>query len=326
MRLSIFALALSIAFAASAQTGAPAGLGVPPPAPGSAVVMVVEDGGLDPATVRTVRSLAQAALRQRGVVVLDDKRFEAVQLPDDKIKLALRELGATKIYALQMGRLGQKLILTLQEQGAERLDPIYSASLAVGAVEETDAALPKLVSAVLERRSPADNANVIPYEGPPRRKRNGLLIGIVGLTFGFTSSDTKTYTKPFGINGTLGYELGQWRVDLTGYAESHGSGSTGFLGMGATYALLGGETSPYVSAALGYAALGGSGVPGSSTSTADASNSGLGLSVGGGIEFLRLHNFHAIVGAEILVPAFDTKALHLSLPFATLLHLRVGFN
>jgi hypothetical protein len=286
--------------------------------------MVIEDGGLDPATVRTMRGLVEAALRDRGVTVTWHRRLEEVRPPDDITKAALQNIGASTLFALQVGRLGSKLILTLQQRSGERLDSVFSASLPAAGPEEADRVLPRLVGAVIERRPATEGATlrtVTADEARPLQQKQSAKLFSLGLTFGFNSSAGRTYTRPFGVNAALSYEIEHWRVDLVGIAEGHGSSSTAFLGLGGTYLFMDGDISPYVSAALGYSALGGAAVPGGYDDTA----SGAAATVGAGLEFLRLHNFRLMVGADLLIPFYDTKNIQLSSPVSPLLHLRMAF-
>ncbi len=317
-RFAVLAGLLAASSAALAQPAAEIAVG------GPVAVMVIEDGGLDPATVRTVRRLAAAALRQRGLAVLEDQRFAEVRLPDEATSALLRERGAARLYALQMGKLGQKLILTLQELGTDTLENRFSTSLSIAAIEEADRILPRLVDAVLDRRQAADNATfntVTSSEAAPAQTKSGTTKISLGLTFGFNGSQGKSYTKPFGLNGAIGYEIAHWRAGLTGFVEGHGSGSSGFFGIGGTWLPLDGEISPYLGAALGYSSIGGSG----GSSQLDNSVSGVGVLLGVGLEFLRLHGFRLIAGLDLLVPFYDTSAIHVSSRATPLLVMKIAF-
>ena len=318
-RWSPLLVALAVLIAASRAEAEAA----PPARTTPATVMVTDDGALDPETIRTMRGLLATALRERHLIILEDKRFEEVALPGEPQQRALRELGADRIYALSVGRLGSKLLLTLQERSGETFAPAFSATLPANAVEEADRILPRLVDAVLARRPPGETARVgtvTSDEAREQRQKQAYKLVFLGLTFGFLGSEGRSFGRPFGINASIAYELQHVRVDLLGFIESHGSGSTGFLGLSGAYLFLDDDISPFVSAGLGYTGVGGAG-----TSTQEGSAGGLGVLAGAGVEFFRLHNFRVVISADLVVPLYSVSSLKLSSPVSPVLHVKFGF-
>src|SRR5512136_2911772 len=105
-RLSVFAVLALASLAASPVAGA------------SAVVIVAEDGGFPPDTVKTVRSLAVTELRSRGVDVGEET--------------PTRE----REFVLRLGRLDQKVLITLEDLEPPRTTPSFAATHAASSIDE----------------------------------------------------------------------------------------------------------------------------------------------------------------------------------------------
>src|ERR1041384_4355903 len=74
-----------------------------------ALLVLADDGALEPSAVHAIRNIALSELRKRGVTVIEDRRTEGVRLVDESISDLATELGARRVFALRVGgRLGQK--------------------------------------------------------------------------------------------------------------------------------------------------------------------------------------------------------------------------
>ena len=119
-----------------------------------AVVLVAEDGGFDSSTIQTVRTIASSELRARGVAVTDDPEYHAtVPLTDDLLQ-ALSQRGVERLFVLRLGRLGEKVMISMEELRAPDSTPLFASTLMASSIEEADTVIPRLVRSVLERIPP----------------------------------------------------------------------------------------------------------------------------------------------------------------------------
>src|SRR5260221_8847293 len=68
-----------------------------------AVLVLADDGALDPSAVRAIRSLTASELRKRGVAVSEDRRTEGVLPVDASLTRLADGLGAHRIFVLRIG-------------------------------------------------------------------------------------------------------------------------------------------------------------------------------------------------------------------------------
>ena len=186
--------AVLLAFAGGTSAGA------------DAVVIVAEDGGFDTPTVRTVRSLMSTALRARGIPVIEDARFAEPCPLDTETRVALAESGADRLFVLRLGRLGKKVLMSLEELVPDTLAPVRTASLTAERIDESDTVIPRLVRSVVEREpveKGARIATVTDHESEPFRKKPGEGLFIIGVGL-----------APLGGSIGWSYEARDWRLGI----------------------------------------------------------------------------------------------------------------
>lgn len=259
-----------------------------------AMVVVVDDGGLDTGTVRALRSVAMGAVRRRGVSVSDDSRTEGVHAVNDALgKLAREDLGVQRVFAVRIGgRLGQKILLTAEELSAATLAQVYSASLTAGGLEESDTVMKRLVDAVIDRRPVEDNAglgSVTAQESKKFNKRPGERFFSLGLPIAFFKGGETG--GPFGFSVGYSYEAETFRIGAILEGAARAGQGIGFFGFDADWLPIDGEVSPYLGAGFGYMGANDTG--------------GLGGKAEAGVELFRLHAVRVMAGVELLVPFFS---------------------
>jgi hypothetical protein len=249
--LSAFAV-LALAFAVT-----------PPCAGASAVVIVAEDGGFPPDTVRAVRSLAVTELRSQGIDVGDEAATQ------------------DREFVLRLGRLDQKVLITLEDLAPPRTTPEFAATHAASSIDEADVVVPRLVHAVLNRE-PFDKgarmATVTAQESTPFRSRPGEGLFVIGVGL-----------APLGGSIGWSYEARAWRLGILAQGADDGAS---FLGIEGAWIPYDGNVSPYVGAGLG--SVGGD---------FDAS---LGTKLEVGVELFRLHGVRLMAGVSAIVP-FESR-------------------
>jgi hypothetical protein len=225
----------------------------------SAIVVVAENGGFPAATVQTVRSLTATELRVRGLDVRDE--------PSE----------ASRQFVLSLGRLEQKVLITLEDVVPPATVPEFAVTHAAASLDEADIVIPRLVRAVLEREpfeSSARMGTVTAQESAPFRSRPGEGLFILGIGL-----------EPLGGSIGWSYEARRFRLGVLAQgAGEHGS----FLGIDGAWLPYDGNVSPYLGAGLGI-------VDGGN----DAS---LGTKLEVGIEFFRLHGVRLMAGVGAIVP------------------------
>jgi hypothetical protein len=199
-----------------------ASLAAAPPAGASAVVVVAEDGGFAPDTVRTVRSLAVTELRTRGIDVAEDT-------------------GARdREFVLRLGRLDRKVLITLEDVEPPKTTPDFAATHAASSLDEADIVVPRLVRAVLNRE-PFDKGARMPtvtsQESTGFRSRPGEGLFVIGVGL-----------APLGGSIGWSYEARAWRLGILAQGADDGAS---FFGVEGAWIPYDGSVSPYVGAGLG---------------------------------------------------------------------------
>lgn len=249
----------------------------------TAVVLVAEDGGYDPATLQTVRTIASNALRARGVPLADDPRYHTTVPLTDEVLQAASEQGTTQLFVLRFGPLGAKVMISLEELEAPNSTPLYVATLIAENIEESDTVVPRLVDSVLDR-VPVENtatvATLTAEESEEFRKKPGEGLWILGLG-----------VAPLG--GSLGWshEAVNWRLGAVFLGANDNPTFTGFEG--ALIPLVG-DISPYVGLGIGIVAP-----PADNEGDAKAK---LGGKLDIGVEFFRLHGVRLLVEVSAVIP------------------------
>jgi hypothetical protein len=250
-RLSILAVLALASLAATPSAGA------------SAVVIVAEDGGFPPDTVQTVRSLAVTELRTRGIDVGEDTRTR------------------DREFVLRLGRLDQKVLITLEDLEPPKTTPDFAATHAASSIDEADVVVPRLVRAVLNRE-PFDRgarmSTVTAQESTPFRSRPGEGLFVIGVGL-----------APLGGSIGWSYEARAWRLGILAQGADDGAS---FFGVEGALIPYDGSVSPYVGAGLG--SVGGD---------VDAS---LGTKLEVGVEAFRLHRVRLMAGVSAIIP-FESR-------------------
>jgi len=236
-----------------------ASLAAAPFAGASAIVIVAEDGGFPPDTVKTVRSLAVTELRTRGIDIVEEPRTR------------------DREFVLRLGRLDQKVLITLEDLEPPSTTPDFAATHAASSIDEADVVVPRLVRAVLNRESfdkGARMSTVTAQESTPLRSRPGEGFFVIGVGL-----------APLGGSIGWSYEARAWRLGVLAQGADDGAS---FFGVEGAWIPYDSSVSPYIGAGLG--SVGGDG---------DAS---LGTKLELGVEFFRLHRVRLMAGLSAIVP------------------------
>jgi hypothetical protein len=280
-----------------------ASLAAAPVAGESAIVVVAEDGGFPPAAVRTVRSLAATELRGRGLDVREDPRFEGTVLLGPETLANLAGAGASRVFVLRLGRLEQKVLITVEELAPPAAAP-FAQTHAASSLDEADTVVPRLVRAVLDREPFEKSARmqtVTTAESEPLRRKPGEGLFVIGLGL-----------EPLG--GSLGwsYETRRWRLGVLAQGADEGAS---FFGIDGAWLPHDGNVSPYLGAGLGIVGPGDDG---------DGSGDGasLGTKLEAGVELFRLHRVRLMAGVSAIIPFESVSGVD---GVSWGLHLRCGF-
>jgi hypothetical protein len=244
-----------------------ASLAAAPSAGAGAVVIVAEDGGFAPETIRTVRSLVVTELGLRGIDVGENA-------------------GARdREFVLRLGRLDQKVLITLEDVVPPKTTPEFAATHAASSLDEADVVVPRLVRAVLNRE-PFDQGARMPtvtaQESAPFRNRPGEGLFVIGVGL-----------APLGASIGWSYEARAWRLGILAQGADDGAS---FFGVEGAWIPWDGNVSPYVGAGLGSVG-GGDG---------DDTGASLGTKLEVGVEAFRLHKVRLMAGVSAIIP-FESR-------------------
>ncbi len=261
-------------------------------------VAVTEGGGLDAATLRTLRSLAIAELRRMGGRVSEEAGNEALLAP-----AALRGLadGSRRVLTLRVaGRLGSKVPLFLEELDKDGA-VMGSATLTAASIEECDIVIPRLVQALLGRKpveETARMATVTESESREFRNRPGNSHFIMGLQAPlFTASGNDKDTS--GISLGYLYNTEHWMLGVEGGGSTAGDTSIGYpVLIHASWLPSDGPISPYFGAGIGYISV---------RENGESLGDGLGFRLSAGVEFFRLHRMRLQVGMDLYLPQAKSR-------------------
>jgi len=258
-----------------------------------AVLVLADDGALDPSAVRAIRNVAAGELRKRGIAVADDRRTLGVHAVDEDLAILAMDVGARRLFALRVGgQLGHKIPLSLEELSPSTLGTVHSASLTASGLEECDIVAARLVDAVLGGGSAESNAQmttVTAVESKPFAKKPGERFWFVGLPVALYNGNE----RPAGFSLAYGYEAENFRISISSAVYSRGSEGVGYVAMEGAWIPFATEFSPYIGGGIGYMSTGDDG--------------GLGGVVEGGLEAFRLHGVRALAGVQLAIPFFDQQ-------------------
>jgi hypothetical protein len=250
----------------------------------ASVVLVAEDGGYDPSTVQTVRTIASTELRVHGVALTDDPRYHSTVPLTEAALQGVAGLGAERLFVLRLGRLGEKVLISMEELKAPDPKPVFAAALTAENIEEADTVIPRLVRAVLDRVPPEKTASistVTAQEAKSLRKKPGEGLFVLGLCL-----------APLGGSVGWSYEAPTWRL---GVLFQGAEDDPGYFGLEGAWIPLEGEISPYFGAGLGVLAP--------ANDAGDEAKLGAKLDLG--VEFFRLRGVRLMVGVSGVIPLAD---------------------
>jgi hypothetical protein len=249
----------------------------------SAVVIVAEGAGFSTESLHTVRSIATTELRARGVSVVEDGSLEGVHpLTPETMALAER-LGAERAFLFRLGRLEEKVLMSLEEVEVPSQAPVYVARLTASSLDESDVVIPRLVRAVVNRQPVEEGqriATMTDQETVPFKKKPGEGLFMLGVGL-----------APLGGSIGWSYEAQYWRL---GVLFQGAENDPSFFGVEGAWIPFDTNISPYVSAGLG--------VVGAAN---DGDGTALGTKLEFGAEFFRLHGVRLLAGASVIIPFED---------------------
>ncbi len=248
-----------------------------------AVLVAAEHGGFDPPTVRAVRAIAAGQLRARGIAVIEDPRIDPLRPLGAEAAGLLEAVGASRLFVLRIGdRLDQKVPLSFEEARPRDASLLFAATLTATGIDEADPVVPRLVDAVIDRRSAEASAHiqtVTRKEGEPFNKRPGERFWVIGIPL-----------EPLGFSIARWHEAERWRVGVVLEGAGNDDEGRGFLGVDGAWLPSTGAISPYLGGGLGIVGAG--------------EKQGAGLKLEAGVELLRHHRVRLMVGADAVIPFF----------------------
>jgi len=204
---------------------------------------------------------------------------------------SLTQDGRRVIVLRVMGRLGQKVPLSLEEVDA-RGQVLHSASMTAGHLEESDIIVPRLVESLLKRVTPdstARYATVTEAEAREPLKRPGTGHFAMGMPI-----ITGGGSNPQGLSLGYLYTAQTWMLGLEGFiASSDKSGVSSPLFLHAAWLPSDGPVSLYVGGGVGFLTV---------KEEGEHFDSGMGVRASIGVECFRLHRMRLQVGADIYLP------------------------
>lgn len=266
-----------------------------------AVVVLVDDGGIGPASARTACRIFADELRRLGVEVAESPDLEQVHPLDDTIKQEMARVGAGRIFVLSLLQLGNKLIAKVELRSAD-FTILSSRQLTASGPEELDVVIPRLTEALIKNTSVGESARidtVTAQEGRKWEKLPGEFLWGFGIILGGGLSEGTNFI--YGLDFQFSYEMEhfQLRFQLGGMANFDDEEKDGLFrtGVGATYIPFTSFWSPFLGVSLDYVYL----------NLGGYERGGVGLIVHGGVEFFRLHSSRLVVGLDLVVPFFEIR-------------------
>ena len=240
------------------------------------VCLIGEHSGFPEADARTAALLVCDELRKQGIPVGEP----VYRAPD-----------SASIYRVGLHRLGQKLLVRLSHENPVGT-VIIERQIQLGNIEEMISAAPRLVDALVHRKSLAstvDIESVVEQEARELRK----IPGESCLDIGFSGTTNRVGFRLGWFHGTPAYAVG---VELGGVGTTEEDSYTyQFYGIGGRYFINKKNFSPYVG--------GGAGLAGSKGDEYGDEDYSMGAYAVGGIEALRLT--HVRVRLELRVDFAD---------------------
>jgi hypothetical protein len=289
------AVASTVAFAQEATPvvapEAPPPPVAPPPA-GTACLIGVHPG-IDEADAQTATMLVCHELRKQNVS-LGEPVFDAQ--------------GAAAAYRVVFHRLGAKILIRLShEQPLGSI--VIDRQLMLGSIEEMTAAAPRLVDALVHRKtmsSTVNVVNVVEQDSPVRRKKTGEFLWNLGL-FGTFIPGTDIMAAP-GMEIGGFYETESFSVGMNMRFGGANQGDDGFgqfsVSVGGRHFFNKQNLSPYLGGGLAWSTLGFDRET-DGLRKEYSTEPGLGAYAVVGIEFLRLYESRMMFELRIDAPLYQ---------------------
>ena len=274
-------------------------IGMSQAASADAVVIVADDAGYEESTLRTLRSIVSTELRTHGVAVLDDARFDPA-VGAETLRSA-EETGAERVFVLRLGRLEEKVLMSLEELNPPSRAPVFVSRLTATSIDEADKVIGRLVTSVLSREAVEKTARVATVtedEAEPFQKKPGEGLFILGVGL-----------APLGGSIGWSHEAEHWRLGVL----FQGDEDVGFFGVDGAWLFSNNNISPYLGVGLG--------VVGPDCDNCDG-GAVMGTKLEVGVEFFRLHGARLMVGVHAVIPFESRNGMD---TFNPGIHVRVGF-
>jgi hypothetical protein len=217
--------------------------------------------------------------------VVEDERLQGVHPIGPETMSLTEDLGADRVFVFRLGRLQEKVLMSLEEIAPPDAGPVHVARLTASSLDESDTVIPRLVRAVLERESIEEGqrvATMTDQETEPFKKKAGEGLFMLGVGI-----------APLGGSIGWSYEARFWRL---GVLFQGAENDPGFFGVEGAWIPLDTSISPYISAALGVV-----------TAASEGDDTALGTKLEVGAEFFRLHGVRLFVGASAVIPFEDLR-------------------
>lgn len=284
-----------------------------------AAVAIPDTGDQPRTTVRTLHTLLQSELGKRGIRVKSRLVPRRVSVRRRGLAAYARAHRLRRVYELRLLPSGDKLVVMLDEKRGRRMRSVFSAKLSAGSAEELDAVVPRLVDAVVARRSPtppppppkpaavaeaaataaaapeSPESSVVPVASVAAQ---GAPAGRTEWLWGFSvhpGSFLRAAAGLYGGSGALYYDTAPWRIGV----EAGGMGGDGrvlTLSGRAHYRFMTTEKiSPMMGAGLGFMMM---------NTEEGASGSGVSFSMTGGAQLTHVKAAKLVAEVEVILPLF----------------------
>ncbi|HIA01122.1 MAG TPA: hypothetical protein EYN06_05750 [Myxococcales bacterium] len=268
-----------------------------------------ETVNLNDAEVQVLLKLADLSLKERKCTT-EIVRFASTS---NEHLLKLRNShGAGRVVVIDAIRAGDKLVVLIRSTEA---DVFRHNSLQLNSIDEYPTAIARIVDALLSKRSYTETAGMQTLVGRETHapgKRPGEFLWGVGINVGSTMN--VAVAPRYGVSLKAAYLMQNWRIESgLSYLGSEGEGGeTSSLltewNLGVGYSFGERNWAPFVSAGLGIIHQALSDLPRESnydyTQPDHDNDTGLGLYLGGGLEFFRFHNTRLLAGLRVILPTF----------------------
>jgi len=226
-------------------------------------------------------------------------------ISDQRLAEMAENHNATNVVAVEVTRVGSTTIILVRAviDGSSRTETIRLFKM-----DDFPIAAERLVEGIYSKQSFNDTATastLTTQEGRPQERKFGELFWGAGISLGSTL--TQSTGMNFGGNLRIAYEMTDWRLDseFSTVGTSNGNDSNHIAldwTLGAAYLFGEGNMAGYIDGGLG---LGFQHLD----PAVDNNRTGLGalFYVGGGVEMFRFYDTRLIVGARVVLPAYELE-------------------